>query len=213
MLGFIMHPTNTQSHKKSDNIWDSIDSLRNLMLSPTVQKVTKTNTGLCYTMTNGETLERIGGTIAWRNNNPGCIRYSKRVVDMGAIGYANGFAIFPNEETGMRAIKSLLLSDAYRDLNISNAITKYAPPHENNTAHYINSVCHIVGVSHNTKLCELTDEQMTHVVYAIRTLEGWIPGIELHTRAPKPEIQSERMRTSIDNTRHVLIRRAYEHTL
>ena len=55
---------------------------------PCVVEVSRTNRGLCYTMNNGEKIERCGGTIAWRNNNPGCIRYSDKVVAMGAIGKA-----------------------------------------------------------------------------------------------------------------------------
>lgn len=192
---------------------ETLDSLATKIPTNRVQTAQKTENGLCYVMDNGSKIERIGGTIAWRNNNPGCIRYSARMVELGAIGKADGFAVFPNEETGMRAIKSLLLSDAYCDLNISAAINKYAPPHENNTAHYINSLCGIVGVSRNTKICELNDEQMTSVVYAIRKLEGWITGVELRTPAPKPNYAPTEIRASIDHTMCHWMRRTKQHTL
>ena len=213
MLGGVVRPQNRPIPYTSNVSQESIDALYDLAKTPTVQKVTRTNHGLCYEMNNGAKMERVGGTIAWRNNNPGCIRYSQNMIALGAIGKADGFAVFPNEETGMRAIKSLLLSDSYRNLNISSAINKYAPPHENNTAHYISSLCNIVGVSRTTKLCELNDEQMTSVVNAIRKIEGWIAGIELQTPAPRPEYKMEHVRASIDNTKCIWMRHNYEHTL
>ncbi len=163
---------------KSDN-HDTENKI--LTLQPRVISATQTAYGVFYTFHNGETIERIGGTIAWRNNNPGCIRYSNKAVSMGAIGSANGFAIFPDEETGMRAIKTLLLSDGYRNLNIASAIGIYAPPHENNTEHYINALCGLVGVSRSTRLCDLNDNQLECVVNSIRRLEGWIVGTEKFT--------------------------------
>lgn len=213
MLGGVVRPQNHPVHHTSGISQESVDALSELIKKPTVRQVTRTSRGLCYEMNNGAKTERIGGTIAWRNNNPGCIRYSSNMVAFGAIGKADGFAVFPDEETGMRAIKSLLLSDSYRNLNISGAINKYAPPHENNTAHYISSLCNIVGVSRTTKICELNDEQMVSVINAIRKIEGWITGIELHTPAPKPEYKLDISRAMIDNTKCVWTRRMYEHTM
>ena len=142
--------------------------------------------GVCYTMDNGDRIERRGGSIAWRNNNPGCIRYSAKSVSMGALGRANGFAIFPDEETGMRAIETLLKSETYRDLTIARAITKYAPPHENNTTEYINKVCRINGLNKNQKISDLSDSLITRVAHTIRKLEGWHEGTEKVVFAPRP---------------------------
>ena len=143
---------------------------------PRVIEAFRTENGVRYVFANGEIVERSGGTIAWRNNNPGCIRYSGNSIRMGAIGKANNFAIFPDEQTGMRAIRTLLLSDAYCNLNIIDAITKYAPPHENDTESYIRKLCRIVGVPRTMKICDLDAEQMDCVVNTIRRLEGWVPG-------------------------------------
>ncbi len=141
---------------------------------------------VCYTMDNGDRIERRGGSIAWRNNNPGCIRYSANSVSMGAMGRANGFAVFPDEETGMRAIETLLKSENYCDLTIARAITKYAPPHENNTAAYINNVCRINGLDKNQKIRDLSDSLVTRVAHTIRKLEGWHEGSEKIICAPRP---------------------------
>ena len=142
--------------------------------------------GVCYMMDNGDRIERRGGTIAWRNNNPGCIRYSSNAVSMGAIGHANGFAVFPDETTGMRALETLLKSENYRDLTIARAITKYAPPHENNTTEYINKVCRINGLNKNQKISDLSDSLVTRVAHTIRKLEGWHEGTEKVVFAPRP---------------------------
>ena len=124
---------------KSDSIATYEFKEKLYLLQPRTISVVRTETGVQYTFDNGDVIERRGGTIAWRNNNPGCIRYSTKSAKMGAIGIANNFAIFPDEQTGMHAIKTLLLSDSYRNLSIIDAIHKYAPPHENNTEHYIQS--------------------------------------------------------------------------
>ena len=111
----------------------------------------------------------------------------------------------------MRAIKTLLLSDAYCNLTISGAINKYAPPHENNTVRYINSLCNLVGVSRTTKLCELNDEQMNCVVKAIRKLEGWIVGTEYNTPAPKPDSNEHfDSLASIDKTKNYWFQHSFQ---
>lgn len=157
---------------------------------PRVIETKPLSNGVRYVMSTGDCIERRGGTVAWRNNNPGCIRYSKHAVEMGATGKANGFAIFPDEQTGMRAIASLLRSENYCNLTIGAAIYKYAPPHENNTTKYIRNLCNMVGVSKNTKIHTLNDEQMEMVVKAIRVIEGWIEGTEIKTTAPSNKSES-----------------------
>lgn len=137
-----------------------------------------------YVCDNGLKIRRSGGTRAWRNNNPGCIRYSEFARQMGAVGRAGGFAVFPDEQTGMAAIGTLLRSDKYRNLTISAAIMKYAPPHENDTHGYKQRLQKMTGLSVNLKICDLTDEQLESVVRAIRIIEGWKVGREIHLNTP-----------------------------
>lgn len=131
-----------------------------------------------YTCANGNKFVRSGGSRAWRNNNPGCLRYSDFTVSQGAIGEAGGFAVFPDEETGMKAISVLLKSDKYNKLTISQAISKYAPPHENDTSSYNNNLRKITGLPITKKLIDLDEDQVTNVVKAIRIIEGWHIGNE-----------------------------------
>ena len=132
-----------------------------------------------YTRANGNKFKRSGGTRAWRNNNPGCIRYSDFAAEQGAIGKAGGFAVFPDEETGRRAIAELLKSDKYCNLSIGQAITKYAPPHENDTQNYKYRLRKMTGLDINKKIRDLTPEQMERVVNAICIVEGWREGHEI----------------------------------
>ena len=133
------------------------------------------NGAVIYTYDNGKQVIRRGGTRAWRNNNPGCIRLDPA----GAIGTAGGFAIFPDEKTGATAIENRLRSDNYHNLTVSAAIAQYAPDCENDTRRYQSFVRRETGVSDTTRIRNLTDEQFAKLVRAIRTMEGWKPGTEI----------------------------------
>ncbi len=129
-----------------------------------------------YTNQDGTTYRKTGGTRAWRNNNPGNIRYSEFSRRAGAIGEAGGFAVFPDEETGMRAISLLLRSDSYNRLTVAGAISKYAPPIENDTAAYHRRIQDLTGISINKRMSDLNDTELARVASAIRQIEGWKQG-------------------------------------
>ncbi len=131
-----------------------------------------------YDMPDGSRVKRTGGTRAWRNNNPGNIRYSDFSVRVGAIGKAGGFAVFPDEATGMYAIETLLRTDSYNKLTIAGAVSRYAPPSENNTVAYYNRLSKITGLSINKRMSDLSAEELTSVARAIRAIEGWETGTE-----------------------------------
>ncbi|HNY25684.1 MAG TPA: hypothetical protein PKJ33_04060 [Alphaproteobacteria bacterium] len=132
-----------------------------------------------YLGTDGKEFKRVSGTIAWRNNNPGNIRYSKFAVRNGAIGQAGGFAVFPNEETGRAAIKSLLLDRSYNTLTVAEAISQYAPPNENDTANYQRTIGRLTGLSIDLKINQLNDDQLQNMTNAIKQIEGWKVGQEV----------------------------------
>ena len=120
--------------------------------------------------------KHVGGTRAWRNNNPGNIRMSDFSRRAGAIGEAGGFAVFPDEQTGQRAVKQLLRGKSYNNLTIANAVSRYAPPSENNTVAYQRSIERLTGLSINRRISDLSDAELDKVVGAIRQIEGWRPG-------------------------------------
>ena len=89
--------------------------------------------------------EKLTGSRNWRNNNPGNLEYNSSTMGMGAIGSDGRFAIFPSLEAGKKAQGKLLFEGKnYKDLTLSSAISRYAPPSENNTAAYQQSVLNSV---------------------------------------------------------------------
>ncbi len=140
------------------------------------------NYDVIYTTNDGAQFRRSGGTRAWRNNNPGCLRFSDFTQNNGAIGHAGGFAVFPDEDTGMRAIFALLRSDKYSAKTIASAMHSYAPPFENDTHAYNRYVQRMTGLAPNLILGSLSDEQIKGLTLAIRRVEGWRIGTEVQTR-------------------------------
>lgn len=144
-------------------------------------------------MSNGDRIQRTGGTRAWRNNNPGNIVYGEFARNNGAIGRGGRFAVFPDVATGRMAVAELLRTPAYNNLTISAAINRYAPPSENNTARYKRQLHRVTGLSLNTRLRNLNDEQLMAVVDAITQIEGWREGHETFvelSRSPRDAFHS-----------------------
>lgn len=121
--------------------------------------------------------QRREGARNWRNNNPGNIEYGPFARAHGAVGSDGRFAVFPTYEAGRDAKVALLFdSDAYRSLTIAQAITRYAPPSENNTGAYIATVARAAGVSPDTPTASLSAAQRTAMLDAMEAHEGFTPG-------------------------------------
>ena len=84
-----------------------------------------------------------------RNHNPGDVEYGDFAIRHGATGSDGRFAIFPDDETGMAALRALLSSPGYAGLTTEQKIQKYAPSSENNTDAYIASVRQFLSGSNN----------------------------------------------------------------
>ena len=80
-----------------------------------------------------------------REDNPGDIEYGPFTIAHGATGTDGRFAIFPDADTGMECLRSLLASPAYANLTIQQAVNRYAPPNENDTVNYVDMVCKWTG--------------------------------------------------------------------
>lgn len=80
--------------------------------------------------------------IYLHTSNPFNIRYNKRNQWKGQVGNYRGFCIFSEDKYAIRAF--LILCHVYRVKyniqTISQFITRYAPPRENNTQRYIITV-------------------------------------------------------------------------
>ena len=120
---------------------------------------------------------KIGGSLAWRNNNPGNIIKGSFAESHGATGNNNKFAIFPDKEIGFKAIVSLLKTSAYYTLSIADAIMKYASTEDNNDPKsYAEFIAKQTGFSVDRILNTLTEEELNQVAKVIETKEGFISG-------------------------------------
>jgi hypothetical protein len=122
-------------------------------------------------------VERRAGSRNWRNNNPGNIEFGDFARRQGAIGTDGRFAIFPTYETGRRAKEALLFEGRnYSGLTIAQAITRYAPPSENDTAMYIRVASSAAGVAPSTPMQNLNQEQRQALLGAMERVEGFRVG-------------------------------------
>ena len=130
-----------------------------------------------YVQEDGTKVVKEGGTRAWRNNNEGNIRFGDYAKSKGAIGAdKDGFAIFPNEETGHKAKEDLIFNNKnYKDKTLDEAIHRYAPPNENNTSWYQKTVKDSVG-GQNKKMSEYTPEERQSIMAAMKKVEGYKAG-------------------------------------
>ena len=133
-----------------------------------------------YIKKDGTKIKRTGGSVSWRNNNPGNIINSEFAMTSGAIGKAGRFAVFPNEETGLQATIKLLRSKNYVNLTLKRVYQRWAPKGDgnNNPDAYANRVAKISGVSLDRKINELSNEEIMRVARAMQQIEGWSVGKE-----------------------------------
>lgn len=124
-------------------------------------------------------LVRRKGTRAWRNHNPGNIEFGKFAQKHGAIGTDGRFAVFPSYQSGRNAKTALLFqSSSYKDLSISQALNRYAPPNENDTNAYVGAVAGAIGVDASTALSSLSANQRKTMLNAMEKVEGFSQGTE-----------------------------------
>ncbi|MBR5904272.1 MAG: hypothetical protein IKZ49_01930 [Alphaproteobacteria bacterium] len=160
-------------------LFPPISSVKNELPNKYVFNILPVGNGVKYVSEDGSGFIRSQGSRTWRNMNPGAIRYGEFTKQYGACGKAGGFAVFPTEEHGMKALKGLLCSDKYKGLTIAAAIYKWAPPSDNNnTKAYQRHLSKITGLSLTRKLNQLTPAELEKVANAIKFLEGWKIGKE-----------------------------------
>lgn len=90
------------------------------------------------------------GTRGQRNNNPGNMEYGPFTIAHGATGSDGRFAIFPDLETGQKAMDARLSSGQYAGKTDEQKLKIWAPASENDTASYaLNALRGIKGASSN----------------------------------------------------------------
>lgn len=114
------------------------------------------------------------GSRSWRNNNPGNLEYGDFARAHGATGTDGHFAIFPSVQAGTDAQRALLFnSDAYRNLTLPQAISKWAPGSENNVPAYVSAMG---GDTSGRKMGDYSPAEQDALLGSMRIHEGWVPG-------------------------------------
>lgn len=83
--------------------------------------------------------------IPTRDDNPGDLENGSFAQRNGALPATGRFAVFSTVEDGFNALRMLLLHN-YVGMTLSQAISKFAPGTENNTAAYIANVSQWTGI-------------------------------------------------------------------
>jgi LysM repeat protein len=141
---------------------------------------------------NGEETLYIGGSFAWRMNNPGNVgKPGKRLIS-SAIGYAQRissspalFIIFPDKATGDKE-RIRLIRDEYGGVSIASMMEHYAPRKDhNNTDAYIADLCRATGTPSSTIVGQLNRQQFDAMLAAMEKREGYNPGKIVFLGKPK----------------------------
>lgn len=115
---------------------------------------------------------KVGGSLAWRTNNPGNLRDASSKI--GSVSGAVGkFAVFATLEDGRAAQRDLYLRK-YGDMKVRDAINKLTPPSENPTEQYLADLKEAgVDLDKNVK------SQIDTLMKGVEANEGLIEGTEV----------------------------------
>lgn len=159
--------------------------------------------------TNYGTFKKVGGTISWRNNNPGNIVFEKGgfAEKMGAIGYTMGtknhrIAVFPTMEMGNKAKKTLLFGPKFNYINMSirKMVERYAPRASgNNTDAYVAAITKALGVPETTILSSLSEAQRDTFLQTIIKVEGFREGVVRPLKSKVEQVEKEESPASPQN--------------
>ena len=130
-----------------------------------------------YTSEDGNKFSFSGGDRNWRNQNPGNLVPGIVSKRNGAIGKAGPFAVFPDYETGHRALLDSL-KNMHGNKDIPTLMEAYAPKKENNTKRYIAFIRKKTGVKGTKKVKDFSASEFEKLWQGIEQMEGWGKGKE-----------------------------------
>jgi hypothetical protein len=151
-----------------------------------VISIDATKKELVVRMKSGKKIARRGGTISWRCNNPGNLKFGEFAKKHGAVGPGPGnHAVFPSYFQGLDAQEALLFSPEgrYFKRTITEAMSIYAPVSDpdakNDPIAYANFVARKIGVSPGVELSSLNPLQRIKMLFAMHQMEGYKEGTEV----------------------------------
>jgi hypothetical protein len=163
----------------SKNAQDAVDLNNGIDTNPKkykYDKVVSAGKGFNIIQNSDGSVVKHVGARNWRNNNSGNIEDGDFARKNGAIGSDGRFAIFPTYQAGRNAKEKLIFgSDKYKDLNLTDAISRYAPPIENDTKKYQSAVLSAVGGA-NKPMSSYSNEDRQNIMDVMEKVEGYKVG-------------------------------------
>jgi ribosomal protein S13 len=147
--------------------------------------------------------KRAGGTVSWRTNNPGNVSYGDLAKQHGAIGTWKkadgdkqqrtvGIAIMPTLDAGTNLQMSLWRRPLYNNRSIVSAVNMWTKGIEsNNLTGYASDLARAAGVDVNTKVADLSDEQLRNLVKKQAHWEGFKPGQVAQVTNPQQAVAED----------------------
>jgi RHS repeat-associated protein len=132
---------------------------------------------------------RVGGTLAWRANNPGNLRESSAKIALTAVSPKNKFAVFATLEAGREAQKNLYLNK-FGNKTVRDAVTGKVdekgvvkqpgltpPSDKNDTKGYLKQL-----EAQGVDLDKTVKSQIDTLMTAVKKNEGMKPGVIIQRR-------------------------------
>jgi hypothetical protein len=162
--------------EQTNLIDDTVNSIKNIFTPNDIAAIVEAGPGYLIVQRPDGTTQRLQGSRNWRNNNPGNLEYGAYARTMGAIGSDGRFAVFPTYAAGRAAKEALIFEGSnYKNLTLSQTISRYAPPSENDTAWYQRTVLSAVG-GVDQPMNKYTPTQRDRILSAMERVEGFKPG-------------------------------------
>jgi hypothetical protein len=132
---------------------------------------------------------RTKGSSSWLANNPGNLDATDDTDEWGAFRGKklpwgqHGFAIFPDEEAGLSAVRAYLRRNQ-RERDITLMMNMFAPMGDlaNNPTKYAEAIAKKLNVPVNTLVKNMTDDQIKNFALEIQRVEGWKVGTTYTSR-------------------------------
>ncbi|MBS0659822.1 MAG: hypothetical protein JSR82_16405 [Verrucomicrobia bacterium] len=112
---------------------------------------------------------RSGGSPAWRNHNPGMLPYDDFAISHGAIGMADGIAVFPDLATGQAALQAWMQLKRDQGQNDSGSDSSWGTDESyfRSTGIDRSSAYRSAGIPEDRPLSSLSDDEMSKITSAI----------------------------------------------
>ena len=147
----------------------------------TIVKVLEAKIGyLKVLLSNDQLQERIGGTVAWRCQNPGNLMNTRFSKSFGSVGEDHiGHAVFPTLADGNKAHYNLLFNrtSVYYTLTLLDALKRYAPESDgNNPYKYQRFITERTGIKADRILKTLNNDERSIMLDYMQHFEGYKEG-------------------------------------